>query len=262
MYACYWRILVLFSMIFSASAWSHNLGEGYVYLTVTDEALTGRLELTLGDVNKAVPLGSTPGERPTEDSSTRSGTKVFEYLRKHLAFFSGDTRHQPVFGDYEFMHLDMASFVRIDFLLPDLGPPSTEIPVYYSILSRMRQEPPGQILIERNDTAGIEANEAQFSAIFGPGKELQEIKLGRIPWFEYFSQFRASWGVAYMDRAGPHAISLRTAVALGDGFKRRALDSGRDFQGISDLCGEGGDAVHCCAHDHIEPGFPRVDHPA
>ncbi len=56
MYACYWRILVLFSMISSASAWSHNLGEGYVYLTVTDEALTGRLELTLGDVNKAVPL--------------------------------------------------------------------------------------------------------------------------------------------------------------------------------------------------------------
>ncbi len=74
----------------------------------------------------------------------------------------------------------MASFVRIDFLLPDLGPPSTEIPVYYSILFKdADKNHRGQVLIERNDTAGIEANEPQFSAIFGPGKELQEIKLGQ-----------------------------------------------------------------------------------
>ncbi len=54
-------------MLCGGSLSAHNLGEGYVYLTVTDNALSGRLELTLGDISKVVPLGN---RRPTADRST------------------------------------------------------------------------------------------------------------------------------------------------------------------------------------------------
>ena len=38
------------------SVWAHNLGQSYVYLKIFDEQLTGRFEIILNDLNKALLL--------------------------------------------------------------------------------------------------------------------------------------------------------------------------------------------------------------
>jgi hypothetical protein len=177
-------------MVCSGTLSAHNLGEGYVYLTVTDATLSGRLELTLGDISKIVPLGNPPGERPTETQFNANQDRVLDYLGKNLAFIVDGARHSPVFGEHDFVHLDLASFVRIDFTLPAVTNPPDEIEVFYNILFNDAEKTHrGQVLIERNEAAGIESNEAQFSAIFGPGRETQTVRLDKIPAFNVFRNF-------------------------------------------------------------------------
>lgn len=185
------RLYALLSlMLCGGSLSAHNLGEGYVYLTVTDIALSGRLELTLGDISKVVPLGNQAGERPTEAQFDANSDRVLDYLGKNLAFIVAGVRHSPVFGDHDFVHLDMASFVRMDFELPGVANPPDEIEVFYNILfNDAERAHRGQVLIERNEAAGIESNEAQFSAIFGPGRETQAVRLDKIPAFTVFRNF-------------------------------------------------------------------------
>jgi hypothetical protein len=177
-------------MLWIAPVWSHNLGEGYVYLQITEASMTGRVELNLSDINQVIPLGTAPGERPGEAHFEANREAVLEYLRQNLEFIHDGTRHRPVFSDHFYAHQDMASFVRINFKLPDLGVPPETIQVRYSIFfNDGLPDNRGQVLLESNTRSGIEANEAQFSAIFGPGREVQTINLDKVPWGTVFRNF-------------------------------------------------------------------------
>ena len=111
-------------------------------------------------------------------------------MRDHVTLFVDGTPHHPVFTEYDFVHLDWASFVRIDFELPEITSPPESITAEYSVLFNDAQpKHRGLILIESNPRAGIEANESQFSGIFGPGKERQTLSLHSIPWQNVFGNF-------------------------------------------------------------------------
>lgn len=182
--------LSLLSLLFSLAATAHNPGESYVYLQVTETELRGRLEITLTDVNQFVPLYAGEDRKPTEAEFEARYNEVIDYLREHLAFFIEGARHEPIFTTYDFVHIDWASFVRIDFQLPGISSPPEAIEAEYSVLfndavPRHR----GQVLIESNSRSGIEANESQFSAIFRPGRERQTVNLDVVPWQNVFVNF-------------------------------------------------------------------------
>jgi hypothetical protein len=175
---------------FCASTAAHNPGESYVYLQVSENALGGRLEITLEDVSKFLPLYQGNDPEAAEADFDRKFPEIAEYLQSNLTLFVGDTPHEPVFTEYDFVHLNWASFVRLNFQLPGITPPPETITAEYSVLfNDFAPRHRGLILIESNSRAGIEANESQFSAIFGPGKERQTLSLDSIPWQNVFGNF-------------------------------------------------------------------------
>lgn len=175
---------------FCAAAAAHNPGESYVYLQVDENALGGRIEITLEDVNKFVPLYEGANRGAAEADFDNKFPEVAGYLRDNLTLFVGDTPHEPVFTEYDFFHLSWASFARINFRLPGITPPPENITAEYSVLfNDGSPKHRGLILIESNTRAGIESNESQFSAIFGPGRERQTFSLDSIPWQNVFGNF-------------------------------------------------------------------------
>ena len=202
------RLATLFLFCFCSALSAHNLGESYVYLQVTDNEVRGRVEITLADVHKFTPLYKDSVRKPTEADFNEKFPEIVDYLQRHLNFFVDGDRHIPIFTDYDFFHTDWASFARINFLLPGITPPPDSITAEYSVLfNEFAPRHRGVMLIESNSRSGIEANESQFSAIFGPGRERHTISLDEIPWKNVFGEF-VKYGVWHIWIGFDHVLFL------------------------------------------------------
>lgn len=182
--------LMAFFLVSTASA--HRLGESYIYLNVTDQALSGRYEVTLTDLAKVGSFDADADGVVSETEFNAAAARVYAYLQPRLRFYHQGSTHGVQITGHDFLHLDTATFALVRFEVPSLGVPPEKIEAEYRFLFD-REDPThrGLLVIESNTRSGIKDNESQVSAIFGPGDERKQFNLEGVQWQDVFLDFVA-----------------------------------------------------------------------
>ncbi len=169
---------------------AHRLGESYVYLTVSDESLTGRLEITLTDLNKTFSLDADDDGIVSAEEFAAQAKQVEAYLAPRLVLYHGRTSH-PIAVTHSKIHdYKIAEFAQIFFEVPSLDPVPDNVEIEYRYqLEGFEPTHRSLLVIENNTRTGIVDNESQVSLIFGPGQERQSLRLSGTPGHEVFVTF-------------------------------------------------------------------------
>ncbi len=213
-------VLALFLCgVLSANAWAHRLGESYVYLNVTDEALTGRFEVTLADVDRFVPL-ETDGAL-TMAAFDAKAPAVYAYLQPRLVFYADGRRYPVEITGHGSLDTEVGTFSQTDFVVPGLSPVPDVIEVDYTpLFADSDPDHLGLLLIESNTRTGQADNESFVSLVFGPDTGRQSLQLTGAPWQATLPAF-IGYGMMHVLSGVEHllflAVLLLPAVMVRDG---------------------------------------------
>ncbi|MEO0691546.1 MAG: HupE/UreJ family protein [Pseudomonadota bacterium] len=162
-------------------ATAHRIDESYVYFQVTEDALTGRIEVTSKDLAQAFTFD---GERrlPTNDQIEARADEIFDHFSDRLLILAEGQRYPVTFTGLDFLDTDIATFALFNFDIPGLTPAPDAIEMSYEFL--FNDVDPGHLgfaLIESNTRTGVRKNESHISLTFGPGMGVQTLGLTADP---------------------------------------------------------------------------------
>jgi len=173
---CVGIVFATFGLL-SNKSHAHSLGQSYVFLNLNTDLVSGRIEITVSDINRALSL-----ELPVDGSVTTKDLKPFEarireYVQNRVAFRStqGETDDLRL-GALDILTLDMAQFVLVSFTVEN-SLNVERIGVEYNILFDKDSDHRAFLVIENDWETGTFDNEAKFSMIFEPGSNSQVLEL-------------------------------------------------------------------------------------
>ena len=157
---------------------AHAVDQSYVYLTVSDDSLSGRIELNIPDLNKI--LGTN---LPTDGSLTSAEiapyvADIHDYLTSRVGFTpNGIAAKSLPLTDYELSSILPTQYFFYHFEFPELGGKLQYVDVEYSVLFDEVPSHRGLLMIETNWGTGTFENEAQVSLDFSGNKVSQRLDL-------------------------------------------------------------------------------------
>lgn len=170
-------MIVLIGLLQAQHAGGHALDQSYLYLVIDERAVSGRVEMTMRDINTALDLSLPVDDSVSADDVRVHLDRIQAYVaqRVHLSF-GGQTTTLP-FTDIGFLETTFGSFLQLNFAYEDLAADPSEIDVEYSILFDRMPDHRGMLVIETNWKTGTFNNEAIASLVFEPGRERQTLDL-------------------------------------------------------------------------------------
>ncbi|WP_193142957.1 MULTISPECIES: HupE/UreJ family protein [unclassified Meridianimarinicoccus] len=163
---------------------AHRLNETYVYFTVTDDTLSGRIEARLEDLDGLVGLDADGDGQATPEEFEAQADAVLARFADRLTLQDGSTDHPVVFTDHTFLPTPQGVFVQMNFDVPSIKETPEGLNVVYR--SPFQDTDPGHLgygLIENNTRTGVEDNEGHIAVIFNADAPAQWLSLvGDPPW--------------------------------------------------------------------------------
>lgn len=190
------RLVSLFCAMFFAifqttlPASAHRQAESYVFFSVTDEALTGRIEATLDDINRLVPLDKDGDQIVTQQEFEARSDEVFSFFASRLSIISDGQTYAISPMSNDFLKVGFGTFAQLSFAVEGLSPTPEFVDVRYVPLTDVSN--PGHLgfgLIENNTRTGVTDNETYISMIFEADGESQRLSLIGDPWHKVFVDF-------------------------------------------------------------------------
>jgi len=178
----------IFQTTLPASA--HRQAESYVFFSVTDEALTGRIEATLDDINRLVPLDKDGDQIVTQQEFEARSDEVFSFFASRLSIISDGQTYAISPMSNDFLKVGFGTFAQLSFAVEGLSPTPEFVDVRYVPLTDVSN--PGHLgfgLIENNTRTGVTDNETYISMIFEADGESQRLSLIGDPWHKVFVDF-------------------------------------------------------------------------
>ena len=154
---------------------AHNLGESYLYLQVRSDAISGRFEVALSDLNPALGLAGTDREI-TSDNFTENVPFLQEYYLEHVTISAGQKRLSIEFNAADLLKA-RGGYALLPFELRGFTTVPNDLTIDYSVLFDEEPSHRGFLLIESNWATGTFANENQISLVFSPSSRRQDLDL-------------------------------------------------------------------------------------
>lgn len=182
--------LLCLAMLFAGAAQAHRLGESYIYLDVSESALTGRFEITLNDLNKVFALDSNGDGEISDHEFLAQSDVVQSYLAPRLMFYHENQSHPIVVTRSEVRDYGVSNFALVHFEVPSLESVPLQIETEYQfLLEGFDSTHRSLLVIENNPRTKTFENESQVALIFAPGAERQNLSLNGTPWQEVMLAF-------------------------------------------------------------------------
>ncbi|MEE9372226.1 MAG: HupE/UreJ family protein [Saprospiraceae bacterium] len=180
MYSTYKIILItclcFFSVIAPLLLNAHAPDQSYVFLRVYESSITGRIEITTDDLNKALNLNLKRGK--TIEDFTPFIPQIQSYLLGKVSFASDTSDYTMHFTESDIMvQGDLGDYLLFNFELGNLSQVPDVINIKYNVLFDNDPKHNGLLVIEYNWKAGVFDNEALVSLIFNPSNDSQQLKL-------------------------------------------------------------------------------------
>ena len=183
-------VVLNFLLFFAAPLAAHQKGESYVFFSVSDEALTGRFEAILDDIDRMVPLDADANGEISEAEFTAKSSEIFDFFQNRLSLGLNGTDYAISFDSSGVLETPAGTFGQISFTVPDLNPTPDAIDVQYQPMTDAEfPDHGGYGIIENNTRTGVENNESHIALIFKPGDDAQSLNLVSDPWGKIFVEF-------------------------------------------------------------------------
>jgi hypothetical protein len=174
-------VLVVASILIAVPADldAHRVGEGYVFLNSEEGGLRGRLEVTLADIGRAVPLDADGDGDVTRDEFSAGYERVRDYVAERMAIGVAGRDYRLRFDGHTFHESSFGVFAQLHFMVVDSAPPPELVEAEYRVLFDTIPDHVGYLVIESNHRTGLTDNEAIPSILFTPDRPRYETDLTR-----------------------------------------------------------------------------------
>ena len=156
---------------------AHAPDTGNVFLQIEDDAVYGRVELALDDLNAALQLDMPEGEDVTVDDLRPYLERIDEYVRQRVALAIGAVSGPPPITGYGILDVSYARMIMVEFAYEDLPEVPREIEVSYSAMFDIQPDHRGMLVIETNWKTGTFQNEGSVSGVFDPDEQVITLDL-------------------------------------------------------------------------------------
>ena len=173
------------SFLLQSPVYVHNLGQSYTYLKIYDDKITGRFEIILDDLNRALSKGTTE-PLITEDSLSEHLDQIHDYVSNHVRFSIDGKQISPQFTGVDTLHAK-ALFVLLDFKLLENHTTPDFSDIDYSIIFDLDPTHTGMVLIEQYWRGNIFNNERRPSLVFSSSNQNQRLDLSNYTMFSGFT---------------------------------------------------------------------------
>lgn len=170
--------------------YGHNPDQSYLYLSVYEDSMEGRVEMTVKDINTALGLDLDPSpyfkdqdEEISKDALPAEwqayAPRLKNYLLSNISIKNKGSNVPIQFTDLEILKLTKSLYILYNFDLPAVTGAPEDLEIDYSVLFDKVDIHRGLTIIEHNWKAGIINNEAMSSLIFSPNNTVQTLELGK-----------------------------------------------------------------------------------
>ena len=179
--------LALIALFLSSAASAHALNQGYIFLSLGEQPLSGRVEMTLADVNVALGL-----DLPSDGSATLADIephvdRIIDYVDARIELAEGGQTAPLTFGGPTLFATSFAHFIQIPFEAPSLSAEPDALDVLYGRLFDAKSDHRGMLVVENNWKTGTLQEEANVLLVFEPGSERQVLDLSSSSWLRGFA---------------------------------------------------------------------------
>lgn len=177
-------LLCILTMLSHTTAFGHKLGQSYTYLRIYDDKITGRFEIILDDLNRALSRDSAE-TLITKQNLNEHLAEIQEYYRANVRFTVNGEQIQYQFTGYDTLKAK-ALFVLLDFNLIENQTTPDLIDVDYSVMFDVEPSHTGMVLIEQYWRGNIFNNESRPSLVFSASTRNQQLDLSNHTMFSGF----------------------------------------------------------------------------
>lgn len=161
-----------------APAHAHAPDQSYLFLRIYDDAIHGRIEITIQDLNAATGLSLREDQTVTRDDIEAHLPLIERYLKGRIAL-APNGRSRPLrFDHFSLSAIPLGQFLELEFSFTELEEPPRTIDVYYNVLFDTRPSHRAFLVIEHYWKSGTFDNEANVSLVFGPDDTRQTLTVG------------------------------------------------------------------------------------
>lgn len=177
-----WAGLVLAALAQTAAA--HTIGQGYLMVDARPDGVSGRLEVTLDDLDAALDLDANGDGKVTDAELAPAMPRIIEYLENGIGIGANGTWYELTFGDHEVSNLPLGRYLVIQYSSgPETVPP--EIDLRYDLIFDADSHHRGYLVIIGNAFSDHVNSGEETSLKFSPKKRTQTFdlrKTSRFPW--------------------------------------------------------------------------------
>ncbi|MBT8103727.1 MAG: HupE/UreJ family protein [Gammaproteobacteria bacterium] len=164
---------------------AHSLGEGYLFIDVSDSSLSGWVEITLTDLDAALSIDGDSDGKVSEEEMLANFERVRGYVFEHVGIGTGDREYELEFTNYELRNVALSPFLMMHFRTIERQIPDV-LHIQYRMLFDIDPQHRGFLVISSNEKGGIVDTGEGVTLIFSPTKTEQDIDLTRLsPWVSF-----------------------------------------------------------------------------
>ena len=161
---------------------AHELGWSYVFLSVTESTLEGRLELDTIQLDKLF-VADSDGDGAVSDAETAAYRQAVEaYARDRFEISIAGEVAPSRFLRHELLETKLTSYQQVYFEASVSGNLPRYIDVRYTPFIELDENHRGGLVLENNTIQGIVDNEQVLSAVFAEGRTSATVDLYGDPW--------------------------------------------------------------------------------
>lgn len=177
-------LVALVLWLFSPQAvLAHDIDHSYIYLTIENQSVTGRIEMTTRDLNLALNL-TLPVDNTLSLATVEPHREaITNYYRSNLTFAIDGAPMKMSFGEVEIVLVSFGKFANINFTLTsdnsggDLAAPET-IDIENNLIFDADSNHRSLVLIENHWRSGTLDNEVLSSLIYDNDNRVQTLDIG------------------------------------------------------------------------------------
>jgi hypothetical protein len=161
-------------MLFSKLAFSHALEQSYIFLSINDTSIEGRLEINITDLNRAMSLDLATDRNVQRDDIQPHLQNIKDYFYQKVSIELGDGL---VLDDFFLHSFPKTQYLAFNFSFKGLPEVPQFIDFEYSVLFDTTPAHRGFVVIENDWRTGTFDDEGNIALIFTPDETKRRLDL-------------------------------------------------------------------------------------
>jgi len=169
-----------------APAGAHALGQGYVFLDIGTQSLTGWVEVTLIDLDRALAIDDNRDGKVEAAEADAHLDRIKGYLHQRLGLRAQGRPIALRFTTHQYRRIPVGQYLALSFEAEVRAPLPGAYAIHYSVLFDADPQHRGFLVVHTNTLTGDVNSGEETSLVFTPERQDQVLDLAALsPWSSF-----------------------------------------------------------------------------